>query len=421
MRVCTMALLTLGSVCFANGAQGVSARAPIEIITPLLSQEADANGDTLLIRLCRLASTMTDEQRRHLQPIIALLLNSGANPLTENNSGCNAMFYINGMPELMQDLEKECRLPRELTLRIPYDTSALLRYMRLRSAQQRHAINPGSKAYMLRRYCKPAYQRAENLFRHFMAQDSLRRIPDGALGDCLDFMRVAEPEKTYGYINGLNYWEHGEHFLEEMPGLLLRELHRLNWPVNPGNLRLALQKLHSMLPTSKDDMIDCDAAGPMIQLLDMLTAQEGVRAMSDVRKCAAAHDPNLAQAALRIQIKLMGLTPPDELDIQTTNLPEELSTIRDTLLTDAALRYCEPDIITAEMLQQAIKCCKQHGMPLRAELMQTLHEDKRLPLSPAAMPAISTAYNEIRESSPSVVLLRYLLEHPQLLRAQQQS
>lgn len=419
--MCTMALLTLGSVCYANGAQGVSDKAPIEIITPFISQEADAHGDTLLIRLCRLASTMPPEQRQHLQPLIATLLNAGANPLAENNSGCNAMFYINGMPELMQELEKECRLPRELTLRIPYDTSALLRYMRLRSAQQRHAIAPGSKAYMLRRYCKPAYQRAENLFRHYMAQDSLRHIPDGALGDCLDFMRVAEPEKTYGYINGLNYWEHGEHFLEEMPGLLLRDLHRLNWPVNPGNLRLALQKLHSMLPTSKDDMIDCDAAGPMIQLLHLLTAQEGIRAMDDVRKCTEAHDPNLAQAALRLQMKLAGLTPPDEIDTQHNNLPEELNDIRATLRTDAALRYCEPDIITGEMLQQAIKCCRQHGMPLRAELLQTLQEDKRLPLTPAAMPAISTAYNEIRESSPSVVLLRYLLEHPQILSAPPQS
>lgn len=421
MRVYTTALLTMASVCIANGTEVVSDKAPIEVISPLLSQEIDANGDTLLIRTCRLASTMTAEQQRHLRPIIALLLKAGANPLLENDSGCNAMFYINGMPELMQDLEKDYRLPRELTLRLPYDTPALLRYMRLRSAQQRHAINAGSRAYLLRRYCKPAYQRAETLFRHFMEQDSLHRIPDGALGDCLDFMRLAEPEKTDRYINSLNYWEHGEHFLEELPGLLLRDLHRLNWPVNPGNLRLALRKLHSMLPTSKDDMIDCDAAGPMIQLLDMLTAQEGVRAMKDVRQCAEAHDPDLAQAALRVQMKLMGLTPPDEVDIRTTNLPEELSTIRNTLLTDAALRYCEPDVITAEMLQQAIKCCKQHGMPHRAELMQGLQEDKRLPLSPDAMPAISTAYNEIRESSPSVVLLRYLLEHPQLLSAQPQS
>ncbi|MBQ8516976.1 MAG: hypothetical protein IJ498_05300 [Akkermansia sp.] len=421
MRMYATALMTLGSICFANGAQEVYDKAPIEVITPLLSHEADVNGDTLLIRLCRLASTMTAEQRRHLQPLIALLLKSGENPLQENLSGCNAMFYINGMPELMQELGKEYRLPRELTLRLPYETAALLRYMRLRSAQQRHAVNPGSRAYMLRRYCKPAFPRAEKLFRHFMEQDSLRNIPDGALGDCLDFMRVAEPEKTDQYINGLNYWEHGEHFLEELPGLLLRDLHRLNWPVNPGNLRLALLKLHSMLPTSQDDMIDCDAAGPMIQLLELLTAQEGIRAMNDVRKCAESHDPNLAQAALRLQMKLMGLTPPDEMDVRDESLSEELRSIRSTLLTDAALRYCEPDAITADMLRQAIECCKQHGMPLRAELMQALQEGRRLPLSAAAMPAISTAYNEIRESSPSVVLLHYLLEHPQLLSAPPQS
>ncbi len=414
MRISSMAAISFASVCWANGT-GVESKAPIEIITPLLPQEVDANGDTLLIRVCRLVSTMPPEQRKHLSPIIGLLLGSGANPLQENRSGCNAMFYINGMPELMQELSQHHRLPRELTLRLPFDTSSLLRYLRLRTAQQRHAISDGSKAYLLRRYCKPAYERAEKLFLGLMQQDSLRHIPEGALGDCLDFMRLAEPDKTYHYINELNYWEHGEHFLEEMPGLLLRELHRLNWPVNPGKLRLALQKLHSMLPVSKEDMIDCYAAAPMIKLLDLLVAQEGERAMADIKKCADSLDSELAEKALRLQLKLSGQTPPDEIDKDFREQPDQLQAIRNTLLTDAALRYCEPESITPELLRQAAECCRQHGLIERSVFLDKILEEEKLPLSAASMPIISTAYNELRESSPSVILLRYLLTHPQLL------
>lgn len=416
MRISSMAVLFLASVCCANGADVVS-KAPIEIISPMLPQEADANGDTLLIRVCRHAVTMPPEQRRHLMPIIGLLLESGANPLHENQSGCNAMFYINGMPELMQELSVHYRLPRELTLRLPYDTSALLRYLRLRTAQKRHAVTPGSQAYLLRRYCKPAYARAEALFLGLMKQESLRYIPEGALGDCLDFMRLTEPEKIYSYINELNYWEHGEHFLEEIPGLLLSELHRINWPVNPGKLRLALSKLNTMLPTSKDDMIDCYAAGPMIQLLDLLVAQEGERAMADVIKCTESHDPDLAENALRLQLKLSGKTPPDEPGADIKNLPEALQVIRTTLLADAALRFCEPDALTPEILQQAAACCRQHGMTERADFLNKLLEEKQVPLSAASMPIISTAYNELRESRPGVVLLRHLLTQPQVQEA----
>lgn len=409
-----MAVIVSASVCGANG-EGDAAKAPIEIISPLLPREADANGDTLLIRMCRLASTMAPEQRRHLQPIIGLLLESGANPLFENLSGCNAMFYINGMPELMKDLAANYYLPRELTLRLPHERAAFLRYMRLRVAQERHTFSEGSKAYLLRRYCKPAYQRTEKLFQELFRQESPRRIPEGALGDCLDFMRLAEPEKTYSYINELNYWDHAEHFLEEMPGLLLRELHRLSWPVNPGKLRLALKKLHTMLPTSQDDMIDCNAAGPMIQLLDLLVAQEGERVQQEVKNCAASHDPDLAQAALRLLMRMQGLTPPDEIEDVNGAVSSGLQSIRSALMADSALRHCEAEVLTPDILQQAAECCQQHGMPARAEIFNQLRDGKKLSLSPAALPAISTAYNEIREKSLSVVLLRYLLTHPQLL------
>lgn len=414
-----MALLASVSVCCVNGEE-TCARAPIELIGSMLPKEADSNGDTLLIHVCRRASTMTPEQRRHLQPLIGLLLESGANPLQENKSGCNAMFYINGMPELMQELSSAYYLPRELTLRLPYETVALLRYMKKRTAQEQHVFSPGSRAYLIRRYCKPAYARAEKLFLSFMQQECMRNIPDGALGDCLNFMRLAEPEKTAQYINDLNYWEHGEHFLEELPGLLLTDLHRLRWPVNPGKLRLALQKLHSMLPTGKEDMIDCYAAGPMIMLLDLLVAQEGIHALADVRKCADSYDPDLAQAALRMQMRLQGVTPPDEDTTAAVTANEQLQSIRSTLLVDAALRYCRVDELSPERLQQAAACCAQYGMPARAELMNNLKDGTRLTVSAASMPAITTAYNEIKESSPSVVLLRYLLKHPQLLAPQHQ-
>lgn len=56
-------------------------------------------------------------------------------------------------------------------------------------------------------------------------------------------------------------------------------------------------------------------------------------------------------------------------------------------------------------------------MTERADFLNKLLEEKQVPLSAASMPIISTAYNELRESRPGVVLLRHLLTQPQVQEA----
>lgn len=416
MRHLATALLTLASVCCAHGA-AEPVKAPISVISTMLPREADANGDTLLIRFCRMCISMPEAQRTRLIPLITLMIESGADPLQENKQGCNAMFYINGMPVLRDKLAAECRLPRELTLRLPHDEMDLRRYMRLRTAQIQYADTPGSRDYMLRRYCEPAYERADALFRHYMSRESLRDVPQGGMGDCLNFMRVTRPEATCDYINGLNLWEHGEHFLEEIPHELLRELHRLNWPVAPAKIRMALHKLHTLLPTSKEDMIDCYAAAPMVLLLEMLISQDGHRAMADLKRCSTAFEPELRAASLRLQIRLMGLTPPDEVEQLPENAPAQLTGIRNTLLADTAIRKCDVSRLTPEILRSAADTCRAHGMPLRAAMMIDMIEGEQLSVSEATLPILSTAYAELKENTPAETMLRFLLSHQQLLKA----
>lgn len=420
MRRFATVVMTLAPLCVAQGSAVRShSDAPIAAIIPYLPQEADANGDTMLIRLCRLALTMPPEQRGLMQQLIGLYLDSGANPLQENLYGCNAMFYINGMPDVMEQLNRHHRLPRELTLRVPFEESALLRYMRLRAAQAQYAEAPGSRDYMLRRYCKPFYDKADAMLQHYLSQDTLRKTPPGAMGDCLDFMRTAFPEKTYTYVNNMLFWEHGEHFLEEVPGALLRDLHRLNWPINPGKIRLALEKLNAMLPVTNEEMIDCYAARPMGQLLELLTNQEGNRALPDLRRYAGAYDPELAAAALRLQLRLAGITPPDAEGMTDETCPEPQRAIRAGLLVDAAIRHCDYQLLTPELLKTAEACYLAHGMPKRAAMLSDMYSSEGLAVSEGALPALATAYEELREKNPQVVLLRYLLEHPGLLQKQE--
>lgn len=423
MRLSAIATITfplLFTVAGASVSLSAPEKAPISIIKPYLSDEADAQGDTMLIRLCRHVSTLSPQAQQMLRPLIVQLIDAGADPLHENHVGCNAMFYINGMPELMKAMSQECRLPRELTLRFPHDEGALLRFLRLRAAQMEYATLPGSRDYLIRRYCKPAYPRAEALLKDYMSRSSLNRMPIGAIGDCLDLMRLAEQEATYAYVDNLIYWDHGEHFLEELPATLLRELHRLNWPVSPGKLRAALEKLDSLLPTNKEDMIDCYAAGPMSLLLDLLIHQEGKRAMADLKRYAQSFDPDLVQTCLRLQLRLEGLTPPDETNELPDNSSDEIKQIRAALLTDMALKTGRHEVLTSEIITQALECCRRHHLTQRATMLDDFSSssEENAPVEPPSQ--LTTDWQELRDEPLSVILLRYLLDNPSLLSTTQQ-
>lgn len=404
MRFIVPVLVMAATPLLAVPAQASEKKPPIAAIAPFLTHDVDANGDTLLIRTSRAVLAMPAQHRKTMLPILRLMLENGASSLQENYVGCSALLYINGMPEIKEELYKSRGLPKELTLRIPYEERALLRYMRFRTDQEQYVHAPGSHDYMVRRYATPAYDRAQTLFQTYFKSDTAATIPDGAMGDCLALMRLAKPQETADFINSLGYWKHGEHFLEEIPRALLADLNAKHWKVPADKLRSALDKLATLLPASSDDMIDCDAATPMRKLLEMLTRNEGMNALPDLQRFSQAHDPNLSKAALRMQLKLLGITAPDE---GTPAAGQEK--LRDALKVDDALSSGTLKGLTPELIASAAACYREQELPLRAEFIEGLLENGAIIATEAAMPDISAQYDSIREESPSVRILRTLL------------
>lgn len=377
------------------------------MLAPWLDKEADASGNSLLLTLCRTAGSSNKITSAYLQPFITSLLINGANPLTEDANGCNAVFYLSGMPDYYAVLKHQNLIPRELALRLPPEEHLQLRYMKLRASQIPLAPAPGSREYLVRRYCAPFYEKAEDRLAHYMQAEGLYVIPESGLSTCLAFMRIANPQRAHAYINNLSLWQHGEHFLEEIPSAFLQDLTQLSWQVNPGKLRLALQKLNSMLPSSADDMIDCNAAAPMSALLELLVNQEGRRALPDLKKYADTYDPELAQAVLRLELKLNGITPPDETEEEPKDA--ELVAMREALQTDAALHQGILDGLTAEKLVRVAAYLNREGLPRHAEIISSMVEEGELIATETSMPAIRAEYETLQEERPRVRLLRKLL------------
>lgn len=388
--------------------------APAPTVEELMAfRPAEATGDTQLLWLCGLVAN-NPEALPTLRPMIEAQLRRGADVSLENSEGCSAMFYLHSQPELLQQLQEAKLIKRtEPPVDIPGTEHALAAYIRQRVHQSQLAPTPGSRSYLINRYCKPAARPARALLRRYMTAESLRRIPAGALGNCLAFLRMAAPDETYALIDSLPLWQHGEHFLEEIPDALLAELCEQEWPVSPGRLRQALHKLDSMLPATAEDMIDCAAAAPMGNLLTMLVQQEGARALPDLRKYEKSRDPELVQTCLRLRLRLQGLTPPDE----AAEVPEELQPMREALLADAALHHGTAEELTAERLRQAALCLRRHDLPRHARLLEEmLTPDGESAVTEDTLPSLRVRYEELEEQTPRIVLLRYLQEHPELMQ-----
>lgn len=388
--------------------------APAPTVEELMAfRPAEATGDTQLLWLCGLVAN-NPSALPALQPMIIEQLKRGADASLENCEGCNALFYLHSQPELLQQLREQKLLPeQEPALSIPTTETELAAYMKKRVHQASLAPTPGSRNYLISRYCKPAARPARALFRRYMRAESLRRMPAGAIGNCVAFLRLAAPDETYALIDSLTLWQHGEHFLEEIPDALLTALCEQEWPVASGRLRQALHKLDSMLPTTAEDMIDCAAAAPMAHLLTMLVQQEGERALPDLRKYEKSRDPELVQCCLRLQLKLKGLTPPDE----AAEVTPELHPMREALLADAALHHGAADELSAERLRQAVICLRKHNLPQHAQLLEDMMTpDGEANVTEDTLPSLRVRYEEMKEKSPRTVLLRYLSEHPELMK-----
>lgn len=420
MHIGRIVLFSLGTLGYAMGGESV-APALVEVFPSALhllpgSMEEGPQGNTPLLIASKAAyHAPSAGGARILFPLVNNLLSEGCDPLHENKSGCNAVYYIAGIPELYKQLSEQQLLPRELALRIPHDEGALLRYMRLRNNQALLARAAGSQDYLARRYCTPAYARAERLLRNYLGAAALSRIPQNAMADTLSFMHLANPEQASNFINSLTLWEHGEHFLEEIPAQLLHTLNSLEWQVAPGLLKKALHKLGSMLPVSKDDMIECAASAPMACILEMLTRQEGQGALPELERYAAAFDPEIVHKALALQMKLKGLPRPWEPEFSQFTSPEVLE-IRLAIHVDFLVRYNHMEQLSASSIRSAADAFRKHAMPKHADMLESIIDGERIILRPELRPAFRTRYEELKEEAPHVVMLRYLMQHEELLR-----
>ncbi len=408
--------------------------ASLSIIREQLEKGVDTNVRTMgeetpLLLLCH---TLELDYRYRMEPsfraaveeAIILLLRHGADPLLENELGCNAIFYIEGKPELVKRLADEQLLPRELALRIPSAGAALTRYIRKRAAQARLTKHEGSRAYLSRRYCAPAYDRVFERLQRYLRAESSAHLPPSALRDCLAFLRVADRQRIEDWVNQNPLWEHSEHFLEEIPERFLAALCELNWAVAPERLRMALSKLDTMLPKSKEDMIECFAGIPMSQLLFMLNTVDPVAAEPLLNEYAVSRDSTLAAEALCLQLERKGLPRPEPRALEARLLPmgedgtysPEQQNLLELSRVDAAASSADwtgVDAATARRVQTELR---RQNLTHHADLLTLLIENNSITTDADALAEVRSAWSDPAFTSPQSMMARTLLQHPEYCR-----
>ncbi len=387
----------------------------------------DIKGNTPLILLASIVEGDTqykadEAYRKALRDSIIYLMQNGADCLVENNAGCNALFFLHSDPEFITKLHQLKLIPRELTIRVPHEESALSRYMQLRLAQAGYSTNPFSLDYLKRRYCKPAYPRVLEQLQTYLAAETSSHIPTGALQDTLAFLRMADETEAKNFINNLTLWEHGEHFLEEIPERLLVALRELQWEVEQQNLIKALRKLETMLPVEEGDMIDCYAAYPMGQILEMMHRQDAATTAEWLNKYTASPDPDMAYTAYRILLQQNKLPLPEpgplcesfDLSQGIDALPPEQKKVLECALVDEALRSENMKHVTPEMLIRVQEYFRELNLGTYADILNSIIGENGI-LSPEdGLQEACTAYQEATTTHPRLELARYILAHPEI-------
>lgn len=395
-------------------------------------QERDSEGNTPLLYLCRPLEmdyryTTDPHFAQALDTAIELMLKHGASLIMENDKGCNAAFYLQSKPELIDKLKKQGLIGKELAVKIPHDSISFYRYIRKRTEQARLTKHNACRLYLIRKYCAPAYERAEKRLSEMISIDSTRSFSYSDVCDLLAFMRLADEEKARHFVQNLHYWSHGEHLLEERPAQVLEALNLLHWDVEPTYLKQALEKLDTMLPTSPDEMIDCFAAAPMGILLEMLERREGDNILPLIHKYANGHEAELAYRAYKLLLKREGLptpTPQELMERYTANgatTPESLTPeqrhIYECAMTDAALNSGNISNLTTDTAQRAIQAFNDMQLKQHADIVATLIVDGELTTDPYLIQAAYHKYIEQPPPSPRIVMARYILANPAIFAA----
>lgn len=395
---------------------------------------ADSEGNTPLIHLCtpiELDYRYTTEPHfaQAVDDAIALLLKNKASMLKENKKGCNAAFYLQSKPELLERLRNEDLLCKELSVRFPYDSFAFYRYIRKRTEQARLSRHEACRQYLIRKYCAPAYDLAEKRLADMLSVGSKRRFSYSDVCDLLAFMRLADEQRAHKFVHELHYWEHGEHLLEEKPAQVLEALNLLHWDVAPADLHKALRKLDSMLPSSPEEMIDCFAAAPMGILLEMIERREGDQALPLIRKYTNGNEAELAYRAYTLLLKRQQLpnpTPESLMARFTENgsptmesLSPEQRRIYECAVTDAALSTGDISALNVDIVNRSISAFRDMKLNRHADIVATLMHDDTLTTDPYLIQSAHHKYTEQPPPSPRILMARYILNNPAQFAARQ--
>ncbi len=416
-----------------NVAAGFSGAESLEKLRTFLQEGADVNlqdseGNTPLLHLCAPIEmdyryTTDPHFAKAVDDAIVLLLQNKANILLENQKGCNAAFYLQSKPELLKRLTEEKLLPKELAVRIPYESMAFYGYIRKRTEQATLTSHEACREYLIRKYCAPAYERAEKRLTDMISTDSTRRFSYSNVCDLLAFMRLADRERAARYVNELNYWEHGEHFLEEKPSQVLDALNLLEWDVNPDAIRQALKKLDTMLPTSPDEMIDCFAAQPMGILLEMLERRQGDDTLPLIQKYAKGNEAELAYRAYKLLLRRQNLPLPTPEVLEKTfgtqvtqdssALSPEQRKIYECAVVDAALSSGDISKLNIDIVKRVVDAFNNMKLRKHAAIVSELiTAEGTLTTDPYTIQAAHHRYIEQPPPSPRMMMSRYILEHP---------
>lgn len=373
-----------------------------------------------LLHSCRLLSGAgtPGSIKQLLRQHVIELLTAGANPDTPDEHGNSARLYLLGDAAFTRELQSRGLL-REAPAaeRIPEDPAAFAAYVQ-RKLEQWSGPLPAAAREQLRQNCLPAVPPALRLLDHQLRRPLTSTAQQQELKNLLRFLQLIDRDSAQAHIAALPLWTHAEHFIESGPGTLLEALTELKWPMPAEQLRPAIERLSRMLPASKDDMIDCNAALPLSQLLEMLYEQEGDAAWPAIEPYLRSGDPQMSCAAHLLELRHLKLPAPDE--EQLSPYLEELSGIareqlQDLILccrVDRALTRDEPELLHPDDLQQAPAALRDLGADAHARLL-----DKALaagPLSEESWQLLRQQYIYLREDPPRLQAARFILSHPEL-------
>ena len=402
----------------------------LEEITLLLQSELninaqDSEGNTPLLLLCRTIEldyryNRDEHFARAVDAAFITLLQHGADFMHENRKGCNAVYYLQSKPELLSQLTQKKLISKELAIRIPNEPLALARYIELRINQVQCSKHQACNDYLIRRYCAPAYERVQQKLVSYLSEEAAKRIPKNAIRNCLVFIHLADDAKANEFVEQLIYWQHGEHFIEDIPMEVLKTLHENYWDIDTRCLYSALGRLNSLMPREGEDMISCNASLPIKLILEMIERQEGASIIPLLQQYATSRDPEVAYQAYRLLLRQKNLPVPEPKVFEdffnisptdTTALSTQQHRIYVCARVDEAMRMGNIQQVSVQEIQQTITYMQEMGVTKHAAILAKLVKANAICADARILKEAYIRYKELVSPAPRAVMARFIYEH----------